>query len=186
MGREEAIAAACEHVDSGAFFDTLARRIAVPTASTEATPDVMLEYFDGQITPDLEALGYTVEVFPNPAPDGFPFLVARRVEDTTRPTVLTYGHADVVRGQAERWSAGRSPWELCVDGDRWYGRGTADNKAQHSINIAALGVVLSARGHLGFNSTILLETGEEIGSPGLPRVLRGARRHPRRRCADRL
>ena len=167
MEREAAIAAAHEQVDSGAFFDTLARRIAVPTASSEATAEVMHEYFDDQITPDLEALGYTVEVFPNPAPDGFPFLVARRVEDPALPTVLTYGHADVVRGQADRWSDGRSPWELNVDGDRWYGRGTADNKAQHSINIAALGIVLAARGRLGFNSTILLETGEEIGSPGL-------------------
>lgn len=167
MGREASIVAAGEQVDSGAFFEVLARRVAVPTASTEATAEVMQEYFDGQITPDLVALGYTVEVFPNPAPDGFPFLVARRVEDSTRPTVLTYGHADVVRGQDDRWSAGRSPWALSVDGDRWYGRGTADNKAQHSINIAALGIVLDTRGRLGFNSTILLETGEEIGSPGL-------------------
>ena len=161
------MAAAYELVDSGAFFETLARRIAVPTASSEATADVMHEYFDAQITPDLQALGYTVEVFPNPAPDGFPFLVAKRVEDDSLPTVLTYGHADVVRGQADRWAEGRSPWELRDEGDRWYGRGTADNKAQHSINIAALGLVLAERGRLGFNSTILLETGEEIGSPGL-------------------
>ena len=167
MGRETAVVAAYEQVDSGAFFDTLARRIAVPTASSEATADVMHTYFDDQITPDLAALGYSVEVFPNPAPDGFPFLVARRLEDPALPTVLTYGHADVVRGQADRWSAGRSPWELRAEGDRWYGRGTADNKAQHSLNITALGIVLAARGRLGFNSTILLETGEEIGSPGL-------------------
>lgn len=89
VGREASIAAAGEQVDSGAFFEVLARRVAVPTASTEATAEVMQEYFDGQITPDLVALGYTVEVFPNPAPDGFPFLVARRVEDPTRPTVST-------------------------------------------------------------------------------------------------
>ena len=167
MTREAAVAAAYEQVDSGAFFETLARRIAVPTASSEATADVMHEYFDAQITPDLEALGYTVEVYANPAPDGFPFLIATRVEDESLPTVLTYGHADVVRGQDDRWAEGRSPWELRDEGDRWYGRGTADNKAQHSINISALGIVLATRGRLGFNSTILLETGEEIGSPGL-------------------
>ena len=48
-----------------------------------------------------------------------------------------------------------------------YGRGTADNKGQHTINIAALACVLEERGSLGFNSTILIETGEETGSPGL-------------------
>ena len=53
------------------------------------------------------------------------------------------------------------------DAERWYGRGTADNKGQHSINIAALAAVLRVRGSLGFNSTIFLETSEEVGSPGL-------------------
>ena len=48
-----------------------------------------------------------------------------------------------------------------------YGRGTADNKGQHTINIAAIAAVLETRGHLGFNSKIVIETGEESGSPGL-------------------
>jgi acetylornithine deacetylase/succinyl-diaminopimelate desuccinylase-like protein len=57
---------------------------------------------------------------------------------------------------------------LAQDGDRLYGRGTADNKGQHSINIAALGQVLAVRGgKLGFNVKWLIETGEETGSPGL-------------------
>jgi acetylornithine deacetylase/succinyl-diaminopimelate desuccinylase-like protein len=57
---------------------------------------------------------------------------------------------------------------LAEAGDRLYGRGTADNKGQHSINIAALAVVLASRGgKLGFNVTWLIETGEETGSPGL-------------------
>jgi acetylornithine deacetylase/succinyl-diaminopimelate desuccinylase-like protein len=58
------------------------------------------------------------------------------------------------------------------DGERLYGRGTADNKGQHSINLAALEAVLQARGagsggRLGFNLKLLVETGEETGSPGL-------------------
>jgi hypothetical protein len=57
-----------------------------------------------------------------------------------------------------------------VDGDRWYGRGTADNKGQHTINFAALERVIEARGRLGFNVKVLLETGEETGSPGLREV----------------
>ena len=50
---------------------------------------------------------------------------------------------------------------------RWYGRGTADNKGQHSINLAALEAVITQRGSLGFNVVFLIETGEETGSPGL-------------------
>jgi acetylornithine deacetylase/succinyl-diaminopimelate desuccinylase-like protein len=62
------------------------------------------------------------------------------------PTVLTYGHADVVPAEPLRWRAGLDPWTVTVEGDRWYGRGTADNKGRHTINLAALEQVLAARG----------------------------------------
>ena len=85
----------------------------------------------------------------------------------SKPTVLTYGHGDVIRGQEDQWRQGLSPWKIVIEGEKMYGRGTADNKGQHTINIAALACVIEERGSLGFNSTILIETGEETGSPGL-------------------
>ncbi|MGH3399005.1 MAG: M20/M25/M40 family metallo-hydrolase [Streptosporangiaceae bacterium] len=75
----------------------------------------------------------------NPQAGGAPVLVAHRHEASGLPTMLTYGHADVVIAEAHRWRAGLDPWPLTVEQDRWYGRGTADNKGQHSINLAALG-----------------------------------------------
>jgi acetylornithine deacetylase/succinyl-diaminopimelate desuccinylase-like protein len=61
-------------------------------------------------------------------------------------------------------------------GNRVYGRGTADNKGQHSINMAALRAVREARGgKLGFNVKFIIETGEEIGSPDLPQVCESLR-----------
>ena len=125
------------------------------------------QYVSGEMTKSLEKLGYDCTVLPNPRSEYGPFLIARRVEDASKPTVLTYGHGDVIRGQEEQWRQGLSPWKIVVEGDRMYGRGTADNKGQHTINIAALACVLQERGNLGFNSTILIETGEETGSPGL-------------------
>jgi acetylornithine deacetylase/succinyl-diaminopimelate desuccinylase-like protein len=63
---------------------------------------------------------------------------------------------------------GPQPWTISVEGNRWQGRGTADNKGQHTINLAALEQVLSARGgRLGYNVKVILETGEETGLPGL-------------------
>ena len=115
----------------------------------------------------MASLGYTCRITPNSAPGGGPFLVAERLEDPTLPTLMTYGHGDVVRGIPEQWRDGLDPWDITVEGERWYGRGTADNKGQHSIVIAALEAVLGERGHHGFNSRILIETSEEIGSPGL-------------------
>jgi acetylornithine deacetylase/succinyl-diaminopimelate desuccinylase-like protein len=166
-GREAAIGAAWEEFDGGAFLAELAELVAVPTESQN--PDRMPElasYLDNAMRPRLEALGYACAVLPNPAGAG-PFLYAERIEDAALPTVLTYGHGDVIRGQEARWRDGLDPWTLSVEGDRIYGRGTADNKGQFFVNLRALANVLAARGHLGFNSKILIETGEEVGSPGL-------------------
>ena len=70
-------------------------------------------------------------------------------------------------GLDAQWSEGLSPWQLTERDGRWYGRGTADNKGQHSINMAALQAVLTTRGRLGFNCKFLIEMGEESGSVGL-------------------
>jgi acetylornithine deacetylase/succinyl-diaminopimelate desuccinylase-like protein len=119
------------------------------------------------LAPAYEALGFACALLDNPVAGRGPFLVASRREPGARLRVLSYGHGDVVRGQDGRWRDGRSPWQLARDGDRWYGRGTADNKGQHTINQLALEAVLAVRGRLGFDCTILIETGEEVGSPGL-------------------
>ena len=124
-------------------------------------------YLRDDMAPLLAGLGFACRIHDNPAGADLPILVARRIEDPALPTVLLYGHGDVVRGNAARWDAGRDPWTLRVEGDRWYGRGTADNKGQHSINLAALRQAARARGRLGFNAVWLIETGEEAGSPGL-------------------
>src|SRR6516165_6028582 len=117
------------------------------------------------MVPSLAPLGFTSRVLDNPS--GPPFLVAERKEDDAAVTVLIYGHGDTVRGLDDLWRGGLSPWVLTVEGTRLYSRGTADNKGQHSVNIAALAAVIAERGRLGFNAKILIEMGEEVGSAGL-------------------
>src|SRR5262249_57734534 len=64
-------------------------------------------------------------------------------------------------------AGGLSPWSGVIEGERIHGRGTADNKGQHSVNIAALAAVIRERGWLGFNVKFLIEMSEEAGSAGL-------------------
>jgi acetylornithine deacetylase/succinyl-diaminopimelate desuccinylase-like protein len=164
-----AVAGAAEYFDSGAFLADLARRVAFRTESGVAArrPDLHA-YLEEEMVPAAGRLGASARVLGNPDSGGGPLLIAHRQEDSGRPTVLTYGHADVVPAEAHRWRAGLDPWRVALEEDHWYGRGTADNKGQHTINLAALEQVLGARdGRLGFNLTILIETSEESGSPGL-------------------
>lgn len=153
---------------SGAFFAELAELVAARTESAGEDASVACRaYLKDRMGPLLEEIGCTWRVLENEVCPSAPFLVARRTEGEDVPTVLMYGHADVVAGQAGHWGEGRDPWTLRAEGERWYGRGAADNKGQHLINLAALRMLVQHKGRLGFNLTVLIETGEEVGSPGL-------------------
>ena len=167
--RSHAIDNVTEQFDNGAFFALLGESVAYPTQSQE--PESLSElyrYLTDFITPQVERLGFTASLHDNPVAGRGPLLIATRIEDPSLPTLLSYGHGDVVRGYDAQWQPGLSPWQVVERGERWYGRGTADNKGQHLINLTALEQTLKARGgKLGFNVKLLLEMGEEDGSPGL-------------------
>jgi acetylornithine deacetylase/succinyl-diaminopimelate desuccinylase-like protein len=176
LTRAEVLDRAGGWFDAGHVQAVLARRIAHRTDSQEADSLPRLAaYLAQEMGPSLARLGFTCRILANPVAGGGPFLIARRDEGAGLPSILLYGHGDVVRGQDRDWPEGTNPWRLSVAGQRWVGRGTADNKGQHTINLAALGVVLEARGRLGFNAVVLIETGEETGSPGLKEICRRER-----------
>ena len=167
MTREQAIAQAEQCFDSGAFRALLARRLALPTESQNPErAAVLADYLESEIRPAFEALGFTCRTLTHPKALA-PFLYAERIEDAALPTVLGYGHGDVIRGLEKEWKEGLTPWALTEAEGRWYGRGIADNKGQHTVNMEALRLVLQARGKLGFNAKYLIEMGEETGSMGL-------------------
>ena len=105
--RDGAIGRAEKYFDDGGFLAELQRRVAIPTTSQEQdSMPALQQYVSGEMTESLEKLGYDCTVLPNPRTEYGPFLIARRVEDAAKPTVLTYGHGDVIRGQEEQWRAG--------------------------------------------------------------------------------
>lgn len=181
--RDGAIAAALDTLASGRFEADLRRRVALPTVSRESARKADLEaYLTDELIPLYRRLGFACTLLRQPQAPG-PFLLAERIEGPGRPTVLMYAHGDVVTGIPEQWSPGLSPFELSERDGRWYGRGTADNKGQHSVNLAALEAVLATRGALGFNLKYLVEMGEESGSPALDRI---CETHKDRLAADLL
>jgi acetylornithine deacetylase/succinyl-diaminopimelate desuccinylase-like protein len=154
--------------DVASLRDALARRVAFRTESQNPQrSEELLRYLTDEIAPTLEQMGFAWQLWDNPVSGQPPFLFAQRIEDETLPTVLMYGHGDVVLGYDAQWKQASSPWVLEDKGGRWYGRGSADNKGQHSINLSALEFLLRTRGAFGCNVKWLFEMGEEVGSPGL-------------------
>ncbi|MER7015202.1 M20/M25/M40 family metallo-hydrolase [Saccharopolyspora sp. NPDC000359] len=84
-------------------------------------------------------------------------------------TVLLYGHLDK-QPPVGGWSEGLGPWTPVVRGDRLYGRGAADDGY---AGYAAITAIEAVRAHGGAHArcVVLLETGEESGSPDLPAYL---------------
>ncbi|THK35204.1 M20 peptidase family dipeptidase [Ensifer sp. MPMI2T] len=168
MSREISLKRAADYAESGALIRDLTKLVACPSISqSEGLPESLEAYLRNDIGPLFEHYGFVTDIYKNPLPGGAPLLVASHVEDEALPTILMYGHGDVCNGEEHRWRDGLHPFGLVQEGDRLYGRGTADNKIQHLINVVALGLLLRANGKLGFNVKFLLEMGEERGSFGL-------------------
>lgn len=172
-GRQRVIDRALSDYDEGHYMAELRRRVAIPTESQDPQrlPD-LYRYLREEIGPAFERMGYEWRVLDNPFAGQGPVLFAERIESPALPTVLGYGHGDVIRGYEDQWREGLGPWQIVQEDDRYYGRGTADNKAQHTVHMRALACVLAERGHLGFNSKFIVETGEENGSKGLEEIVR--------------
>ena len=152
----------------GKFFDKLSSLVNIVTDSKNAVSveDLTSYYTDG-LSDILTELGLQTEIIDNPIKGGPPFLIGKRIESSELKTILLYGHGDTVPLQEGQWFEEIIPNELKIIDDKIYGRGVADNKGQHLINLLALLSVLKIRKKLGFNLKIVFEMGEEIGSPGL-------------------
>ena len=171
MSRTDAIANAHQLIASGEFLKILDRRVGYKTESQNAVRAGELRaYLEKEMQPAFAELDFESRLVESPSGKS-PFLVAEHREGASLPTVLIYGHGDVVDGMAGEWRDGLDPFKTTRIDNRVYGRGTADNKGQHSINLAALRAVRDARGgKLGFNAKFLVEMGEEIGSPPIVRL----------------
>ena len=166
--RIEAIEYVKAYFNDGEFEKDLSNLVSFKTESQNPeSQNELLRYLTIAILPRLTRLGLICEIFDNPNPSGGPILIGERMENIDYPTIFIYGHGDVVLGQKEKWFDGFDPFILKSHGDKLFGRGTADNKSQHLINIIALEAILSIKSSLGFNVKFVIETSEEIGSPGL-------------------
>ena len=83
-----------------------------------------------------------------------------------RPTVLVYGHYDVVPALMEDgWKT--PPFEPTIQDGRIYARGATDDKGQLFIHVKALESYLKTSGAAPANVKFLLEGEEEVSSPNL-------------------
>ena len=145
------------------FLEELFDWIRIPSISSLAAhkPDMVkaAEYLKTQ----LEKAGVDfAEVSPS---DGNPVVFAEKIIDKSFPTILIYGHYDVMPvDPLEEWKT--KPFEPAIIDNRIYARGANDDKGQSFIQIKAFEYLMKT-GQLRSNVKFLVEGEEEIGSPSL-------------------
>ena len=175
--KEAALADAARRFDDGTFVADLGRRVAMPTESQEGALEVLHAYLDGELRTTFERLGFTCELIPNPVEGSGGFLGLPSGMKTTgcRRSSAT----DTATSCAEWTTAGATAsrrGSSCATANSLL-RPAAPPTTKASIRSTSprLEAVLATRGHLGFNCKFLIETGEEVGSPGLREVCESER-----------
>src|SRR5882757_7633051 len=114
MTRTEAIEGARQHLHSGAFLAELDRRVAYKTESQNPDRhDCLRAYLEKELQPAFSKLDFSTRLIESPTGEN-PYLLAEYVENSSLPTVLMYGHGDVVDGMPGEWRDSLDPWRATV------------------------------------------------------------------------
>lgn len=101
--------------------------------------------------------------------DGNPVVYGEVMADRNQPTVLVYGHYDVVPPDPMGpWET--EPFEPVIRDGRIYARGASDDKGQFFMHLKAMETLIRTK-TLRTNIKFLIEGEEETGSPGLKAFL---------------
>lgn len=160
--------------NSAAFVNRLKAAVAHKSVSGDPTLRPIVIETGKWLKTQLENLGVTVKLHDLGKQQDtdlqLPYLVLGSIgTDTSKKTVLVYGHYDVM--PATSWQGSSDPFVLDVQGDEMFGRGSTDDKGP----VMGWLNVLDAHQNLGLplpvNIRFLFEGMEEVGSPGLDQFI---------------
>ena len=121
----------------------------------------------------LKAADYTAEKLRDAGADkvevcqtaGNPIVYAEKIVDSSKPTVLVYGHYDVQPADPlELWNT--PPFEPTIKDGKIYARGACDDKGQFYMHIKAFELMMHTD-TLPCNVKFMIEGEEEVGSSNL-------------------
>jgi acetylornithine deacetylase/succinyl-diaminopimelate desuccinylase-like protein len=166
----------CQFVDvfwDDSILPALIEYIQIPNKSPMFDPDWQKHgYMEAAVTLAEEwcrahiIFGASIEVVR--LPDRTPVLFLD-IPGTASGNVLLYGHLDK-QPEMAGWRDGLGPWQPVIEGDRLYGRGSADDGYALFSSVAAI-LGLRDQGASYPRSVVLIECCEESGSFDLPHYM---------------
>lgn len=149
------------------FLEELFGLLRIPSISSESAhkPDMIraAEYWRDAV---LKAGADRAEIMPT---DGNPVMFAEKIIDPKLPTILVYGHYDVMPvDPIEEWRT--KPFEPVIKDGKIWARGADDDKGQAFMHAKAFELMVKT-GTLPCNVKFMIEGEEEIGSGSLTKWL---------------
>ena len=149
------------------FLEELFGLLRIPSISSESAhkPDMIraAEYWRDAV---LKAGADRAEIMPT---DGNPVMYAEKIIDPKLPTILVYGHYDVMPvDPIEEWRT--KPFEPVIKDGKIWARGADDDKGQAFMHAKAFELMVKT-GTLPCNVKFMIEGEEEIGSGSLTKWL---------------
>ncbi len=147
------------------FLDELFGLIRIPSISSEEKhkPDMVkaAEYWKEML---LKAGADKAAVMPS---EGNPIVYGEKIINPSLPTVLIYGHYDVMPvDPIDLWKS--KPFEPEIRDEKIYARGADDDKGQAFMHAKAFEYMVQTN-TLPCNIKFMVEGEEEVGSPSLPK-----------------
>ena len=151
------------------FLDELLDLLRIPSVSADSKYKADVARCAEAVKDSLLKAGCDkAEICPT---EGHPIVYGEKIIDSSKPTVLVYGHYDVQPADPlELWHSG--PFEPVIKDEKIYARGACDDKGQMFMHVKALEVMLKTN-TLPFNIKFMIEGEEEVGSSNLGKFLEG-------------
>ena len=145
------------------FFGELFSLIRIPTVSSHSDKKADIQKCAEQWKKLLLEAGVDkAEILPT---KGNPVVFASKIIDSKLPTVMVYGHYDVMPAEPlELWDS--PPFEPEIRDGKVFARGADDDKGQSFLQAKAFEYLVNTN-LLNCNVKFLIEGEEEIGSPSL-------------------
>jgi acetylornithine deacetylase/succinyl-diaminopimelate desuccinylase-like protein len=146
------------------FLNELLALLRIPSVSARSEHKLDMERCAEAVKQKLlEAGAEKAEIL---STKGHPVVYAEKIIDSSKPTVLVYGHYDVQPPDPlELWHSG--PFEPVIKDGKIFARGACDDKGQFFMHVKALETLVQTDS-LPVNIKFLIEGEEEIGSAHLP------------------
>ncbi len=151
------------------FLDELFGLIRIPSISSESEhKDDMVKTAQYIVDQLLKSGADKAEIMPT---TGHPVVYAEKIIDPAKPTILVYGHYDVMPvDPLNLWDS--PPFEPEIRDGKIFARGAVDDKGQLFMQVKAFEYLVSTN-QLQFNVKWMIEGEEEMGSPALAKWLPG-------------